>query len=89
MAYRIEVSTDASKQLKKLDAGIRERLFRFLFDRLATLEDPRSLGEALKGTRLGELWKYRVGDYRMICQIEDARLIVIVLRIGHRREVYR
>jgi mRNA interferase RelE/StbE len=89
MAYRIEVSIDASKQLKKLDKGIRERLFRFLLDRIAKLEDPRSLAEALKGTRLGELWKYRVGDYRMICNIEDARIVVVVLRIGPRREVYR
>jgi mRNA interferase RelE/StbE len=89
MAYHIEVSTDANKQFKKLDKGIRERLIRFLFDRVATLEDPRSIGEALKGERLGELWKYRVGNYRLICQIEDARIVVAVLRIGHRREVYR
>jgi mRNA interferase RelE/StbE len=88
MAYRIEVSTDASKQLKKLDKGIRERLFRFLFDRIAKLDDPRSLGEALKGTQLGELWKYRVGDYRLICQIEDARVLIVVIRVGHQRKVY-
>ena len=89
MAYRIEVSTDVSKQIKKLDKGIRERLFLFLLDRLAKLDDPRSLGEALKGTQLGELWKYRVGDYRQICKIEDDRILITVLRIGHRREVYR
>jgi len=89
MAYRIEVSTDARKQLGKLDKEIRERIVRFLFDRITKLEDPRSLGEALKGTQLGELWKYRVGDFRLICQIADARVLIVVLRVGHRREIYR
>jgi mRNA interferase RelE/StbE len=53
------------------------------------LDDPRSIGDALKGTRLGELWKYRVGAYRVITKIEDARLVILVVAIGHRREVYR
>jgi mRNA interferase RelE/StbE len=53
------------------------------------LDDPRSIGEALHGSRLGEFWKYRVGDYRLICKIEDNRLVVLVLRIGHRKEIYR
>jgi mRNA interferase RelE/StbE len=53
------------------------------------LEDPRSIGQALKGTRFGEFWKYRVGDYRVIAHIEDDRLRILVVRIGNRREVYR
>ena len=53
------------------------------------LEDPRSIGQALKGIRFGELWKYRVGDYRVIARIEDDRLRILVVRIGNRREVYR
>ena len=56
---------------------------------VAKLDDPRSIGEALHGSRLGEMWKYRVGDYRLICKIDDDRLIVLVLRVGHRKEIYR
>lgn len=53
------------------------------------MDDPRSIGEALKGSRLGEFWKYRIGDYRLISSIEDGALIILVVRIGNRREVYR
>ncbi|MGD0838481.1 MAG: type II toxin-antitoxin system RelE/ParE family toxin [Polyangia bacterium] len=56
---------------------------------LAELEDPRSIGEALRGSRLGGLWKYRVGDYRIVAKIEDQLIRILVVRIGHRREVYR
>jgi len=62
MAYSVEVSEDAAKELKKLDKGERERLVKFMLERLTALEDPRSIGEALKGEKLGELWRYRVGD---------------------------
>ncbi len=61
----------------------------FLHERVATLDDPRSIGEALKGSRLGAFWKYRVGDYRVIANIEDGALHILVVRIGNRREVYR
>lgn len=61
----------------------------FLHERVATLDDPRSIGEALKGSRLGTFWKYRVGDYRVIANIEDGALHILVVRIGNRREVYR
>ena len=61
----------------------------FLHERVARLDDPRSIGEALRGSRLGEFWKYRVGDYRLICKIEDDRLVVLVLRVGNRKEIYR
>ena len=65
------------------------RILKFLHQRLANLDDPGTIGQALRGSRLGELWKYQVGDYRLICRIEDAQLLVLVLRVGHRREIYR
>ena len=89
MAWHIEFDPDALKELKKLDRPIQLRLLVFLRDRLAPLEDPRSLGEALSGARLGSYWKYRVGDWRIVCDIQDQRIVVRVLRIGNRREVYR
>ena len=65
------------------------RILSFLFERVSKLDDPRSIGEALKGSKLGDLWKYRVGDYRVISDIQDGALRVLVVRVGNRREVYR
>ena len=89
MAWRIEFDRHAEKELSKLQPAIGARILKFLRDRLAPLDDPRTLGAALKGSRLGGLWKYRVGDYRVIAQIEDERLVILVLRIGDRKKVYR
>ncbi len=89
MASRIELERSALKELNELDRPVRERILRFLNQRLAPLDDPRAIGEALKGAALGQLWKYRVGDYRVIASIQDEVLLVVVVRIGHRREVYR
>ena len=89
MAYNVELSESAKRELGKLDASQAKRILKFLHQRVAKLDDPRSIGEALHGSRLGEFWKYRVGDYRLICKIEDDRLIVLVLRVGHRKEIYR
>jgi mRNA interferase RelE/StbE len=89
MAYGVELSAEVVRELGKLDQQQGKRILKFLHERVAKLEDPRSIGKALHGSRLGEFWKYRVGDYRLICKIEDDRLIVLVLRIGHRKEVYR
>ena len=89
MAWQIEFDPDALKELKKLDRTVQVRLVGFLRDRLAPLDDPRSIGEALSGARLGSYWKYRVGDWRIVCDILDRRIVVRVLRIGNRREVYR
>ena len=89
MAYSVELAESADRELAKLDAQQRKRILKFLQGRVAKLDDPRSVGEALHGSRLGEFWKYRVGDYRLICKLEDDRLIVLVLRVGHRKEVYR
>ena len=89
MAYNVELSADVVRELGKLDARQAKRILKFLHQRVAKVDDPRSIGEALHGSRLGEFWKYRVGDYRLICKIEDNRLIVLVLRVGHRKEIYR
>jgi mRNA interferase RelE/StbE len=89
MAWSVELSESADRELGKLDAQQRKRILKFLRERVAKLDDPRSIGEALHGSRLGEFWKYRVGDYRLISKIEDERLVVLVLRVGHRKEIYR
>ena len=89
MTWQIEFDPDALKELKRLDRPVQIRLVAFLRDRLAPLDDPRSLGEALSGARLGSYWKYRVGDWRIVCDIQDQRVVVRVLRLGNRREVYR
>ena len=89
MAWRIEYSSYAEKEIAKLDLQIAQRIIRFLGNRVAKLEDPRSIGEALTGSTLGNYWKYRVGDFRIIADIQDARLCVQVVRLGNRREVYR
>jgi mRNA interferase RelE/StbE len=89
MAYSVELSAEVARELVKLDRQQAKRILKFLHERVAKLDDPRSIGKALHGSRLGEFWKYRIGDYRLICKIEDDRLIVLVLRVGHRKEIYR
>lgn len=89
MAWKVELSTLAQKNLAQLDPPIARRILSFLYERVAKLDDPRSIGEALKGSKLGEFWKYRVGDYRLVSRIEDGALKILVVRIGNRREVYR
>ena len=89
MAWTIKFDEGAKKDLTKLDKQIAKRITTFLGERVALLDDPRSIGEALKGSKLGDLWKYRVGDYRIIASIEDNALCILVVRIGNRREVYR
>lgn len=89
MAWEIEFETAAERELDKLDPQIARRLLKFLYERIARLDDPRSIGEALKGSKLGDLWKYRVGDYRIIASVEDKVLLILVVRVGNRREVYR
>jgi mRNA interferase RelE/StbE len=68
---------------------VQVRILDFLRKRLSTLTNPRELGEALAGSKLGNYWKYRVGDWRIICDLQDDRIVVRVLRVGNRREVYR
>jgi mRNA interferase RelE/StbE len=89
MAWRIELEMAAKRELADLDPPIARRILKFLHERVAKLENPRSIGEALAGPRLGEFWKYRIGDWRVIAKIEDADIKILVVRIGNRREVYR
>ena len=89
MAWRIEQTATAVKQLGKLDKSEAKRITTFLRERLAPAEDPRSVGKALSGPQLGTYWRYRVGDYRIICDIQDKALRVLVVAIGNRRDVYR
>lgn len=89
MAWKIDLDPAAERELDKLDRQVAKRILMFLHGRVAKLDDPRSIGEALKGSKLGEFWKYRVGDYRIITNIEDEVLRIMVVKIGNRREVYR
>lgn len=87
MAWKVELDHQAEKDLDRIDRQEARRILVFLFERVAKLDDPRSIGEALRG-QLGGLWKYRVGAYRIIVEIRDAEIIVLVARIGHRSKVY-
>lgn len=89
MAWRIEFERAAQRELDKLGPEAARRILRFLRDRIAPLDDPRGAGEALRGDRFGDFWKYRVGDYRLIAHIDDSTVRIIVVRVGHRRDVYR
>lgn len=89
MAWKVELDSAAERDLDKLDPQMARRILAFLHGRIAPLDDPRSIGEALKGSKLGDFWKYRVGDYRIVASIEDGALRVLVVKIGNRREVYR
>ena len=89
MAWRINLTATATKQLAKLDKNEAKRITNFLRQRLAALDDPRSMGKALTGSQLSAYWRYRVGDYRIICDMPDSLLCILVIEIGNRREVYR
>lgn len=88
MAWTIEYTETAKKQLRKLDKLAARRIVDFMDERIGASDDPRGMGKALKGP-LGDLWRYRVGDFRVICDIQDGVLTVLVLQIGNRREIYR
>jgi mRNA interferase RelE/StbE len=88
LAWTVEISAFAEKQLGKLDRQVARRILGWLDDRIEGCKDPRHLGEPLKGDFAG-LWRDRIGDFRVICEIQDGRLVVLALSIGHRREVYR
>jgi mRNA interferase RelE/StbE len=88
LVWRIDLAEDARRELLRIDPPVARRIHAFLSQRLALLDDPRSIGEALRGPRMGAYWKYRVGDWRVIAAIEDDVLRILVLRIGNRREVH-
>jgi mRNA interferase RelE/StbE len=86
--WRVEFDRAAARELRKLGAEAERRVLAFLRTRIAGSSDPRRLGQPLTGDRHG-FWRYRVGDYRIVAAIEDDRLVVLVVTVGHRREVYR
>ncbi|MDA3877797.1 MAG: type II toxin-antitoxin system RelE/ParE family toxin [Halothiobacillus sp.] len=86
MAWRIELTASALKQLKKLDRSQAKRITDYLHNRVS--ESPRRVGKALQGS-MSALWRYRVGDYRVVCELQDEQVLVLVLRVSHRRDVYR
>ena len=88
MAWTVEISDVAERQLRKLDRPVKKRILDWLDDRIEGCKNPRHFGEPLKGDRAG-FWRYRIGVYRVLCEIEDEQLVVLVLTIGHRRQVYR
>ena len=88
MIWKVEFDAAAAKELRKLDHKIQQDILCYFRERIATKEDPRRFGKQLTHN-LANLWRYRVRDYRMICQIEDDKLIVLVLTIGHRKGVYK
>ena len=87
LVWQIEFTKEAKASMQKLDKPIREHIDKFL-TRIAKLDDPRSIGGALKGILSGR-WRYRVGDYRIICEFQNDKLIILVLEIGHRSKVYK
>jgi len=88
LAWRVEVKETAQKQIAKLDRKAQSDVVRYLRERVQQAENPRQFGKVLHGEQKG-LWRYRVGDYRLICDIDDSSRTVVVLALGHRREVYR
>jgi mRNA interferase RelE/StbE len=86
--WRIEISRTAERQITKLNREAQTAIQRFLRERLAATDNPRQWGKPLHGEKRG-LWRYRVGDYRLICDIQDEKVVVLVLVVGHRKDVYR
>jgi len=89
MVWKIEFDPAAERELGKIDPKNAKRILAFFHQRLSQLENPHSLGAALKGSKLGDFWKYRVGDYRIVASIEDHAMVILVLRVGNRKNVYR
>ena len=88
MVWSVEFDARVEKDLKKLDRQAQKQILDYFEHRIAPLDDVRVYGKALRSQFTG-LWRYRIGDYRAICRIEDETVTVLVLRIGHRKEVYR
>lgn len=89
MGWTVELDPKALQDLDAIDRRETRRILRFLHERLALRDNPREVGEALQGSRFSGMWKYRVGNYRLVCEIQDAEVTILVLRVGHRREIYR
>ena len=87
MAWNVEFTATAGKQLKKLDKQWQALILDYLEDEIAPLENPRNRGKALMGEKKG-LWRYRIGDFRAVCKIEDELMVILAVTVGHRKEVY-
>lgn len=87
MTWKIEFDSDVEKDLKKLGHTAQNRVFKFLKEKILTTDNPRKFGKALTGDLAG-LWRYRVGDYRILAKIEDQKFVVLVVHVGHRKNVY-
>lgn len=87
MTWTVEFDDASAKELRKLDKQAQQEILRYLRERIATEEDPRRFGKPLARDLVG-LWRYRIRNYRMICHIEDEKLVVLVLRVGHRKDIY-
>nr|MBF0221030.1 type II toxin-antitoxin system RelE/ParE family toxin [Desulfobulbaceae bacterium] len=87
MAWKVKVTETAKKQLAKLDVQTQKEIIQYMRERISTIEDPRRFGAALRRELTGR-WKYRVGDYRLICEIQEEDVVVLVLMIGHRCKIY-
>lgn len=87
MAWNVEFTLTAGRQLKKLDKKWQALIIDYLEDEVASLENPRTRGKALMGDKKG-LWRYRIGDYRALCKIEDELLVIVAVTVGHRKDVY-
>lgn len=85
--WTVEWERKALKDAKKLDKSARKRIVTYLEERIIANQNPYQFGKPLKGDKLG-LWRYRVGEYRILCRIEDERLIVLVIAVGHRKDIY-
>jgi mRNA interferase RelE/StbE len=85
--WTVEFDDRARRELRKLDSGVQDAILRYLRERIAITEDPRRFGKPLRRNLAG-LWRYRIEDYRLICRIEDDRVVILVLQVGHRRDVY-
>lgn len=89
MAWKLIFNEKALKMLKNLDKPTASRIINFLENRLSIADNPRTFGAALKGSALGDFWKYRVGEYRIITSIHDAEITIVVMKIGNRKDIYR
>lgn len=89
MVWTIKLTATAAKQLGKINRTDAKRISKFLRERVAPLEDPRSAGKALTGPKLGSYWRYRVGAYRLICHIQDGALVILVIEVGNRKDIYQ
>ncbi|WP_082140197.1 type II toxin-antitoxin system RelE family toxin [Desulfovibrio sp. TomC] len=89
MSWKIEFTPEADKALTHLGREAEKRVLKFMRERISKLEDPRTIGEPLKGSRFSGLWRYRAGNYRILCEIQDEMIRILVVLVGHRSDIYK